>query len=76
MADTIQAEKSGGVDIQAEIDARKNEFWFLEDEIERVGTPAMKAAFHSLHVALGVIIPAAGYVLPARVQQRSGGGGK
>lgn len=73
MADTSKAEKTGGVDIQSELDSHANEFWFLEDEINRIGTPAMKAAFHGLHVALGVIIPAAGYVLPARVAPRSGG---
>lgn len=76
MAETIQTEKTGGVDIQGEIDSHANEFWFLEDEIERTGTPAMKAAFHSLHMALGVIVPAAGLVLPVRVTPRSGGGGK
>lgn len=51
-----------------------NEFWFLEDEIRRLGTPAMNAAMNSLHVALGDAIALLDLNLPAR--PKSGGGGK
>lgn len=51
-----------------------NEFWFLEDEVNRIGSPAMVAAMQTLHVALGEAVAALGLNLPVR--QKSGGGGK
>lgn len=51
-----------------------NTFWYLEDEIYRIGTPAMKVAMDQLHAALAAGVAALNLPIPAR--PKSGGGGK